>query len=78
LREIKDKILHPTVNKSDKPIAAVVVEFFPDSSDIGVTVIWHGANPSGTSNYSSALIRRNNAGHFAADAYLRLFPAEDR
>lgn len=75
--EIRGKIIYPAINKSDRSIAAVMVEFFPSRSDIVVTLIWHGVAPSGTTNYASALINRNSSGHFAADAYLRLLPKDD-
>ena len=75
--EIVDKIIYPAINKSEKPIAAIVVEFFPNRPEIGVTLIWHAAGSFGLSQYSSALISRNKLGHFSDDAYLRLFPEED-
>lgn len=55
-----------------------MVEFFPSKSDIVVTLILHGVAPSGATSYASALINRNRSGHFAADAYLRLFPKDEQ
>lgn len=75
--EIIEKIVYPSINKSDKPIAAIVIEFFRDMPEIGVTIIWHAAGSFGTSQYSSALISRNKSGHFSIDAFLRLFPDEN-
>lgn len=62
--EIIEKIIYPVVNNSARPVAAVVIEFYPDNPYIGVTIIWHSV-----SNFSSSLINRNRAGHFDADAY---------
>ena len=77
-REIKEKIIYPAINKSDKPIAAIVVELYRDRTEIGVTLMWHEAGSSGDSvEFASALISRNKTGHFDLDAYLRLFPDED-
>lgn len=76
--EIREAIIYPAINKSNKPITAIVVEYFPDRPEIEVTLIWHGVGPSGITNHSSALIRRNKIGHFPPDAYLRLFQAEDQ
>jgi hypothetical protein len=74
--EIFENIIYPAINKSRKPIAAVVVEFYRDRSEIGVTLIWHASGSSGQNQYSSALISRNKMGHFDAESYLRLFPEE--
>lgn len=75
--EIFEMIIYPAINKSDKPIAAVVVEFYRDKPEIGVTLIWHASGSFGDSQYSSALIGRNKMGHFEKGSYLRLFPEED-
>jgi hypothetical protein len=76
--EIIEKIIYPAINKSDMPIAAVVVEFFRDRPEIGVTLIWHAVGSFRESQSISALISRNELGHFAIDSFLRLFPEEDR
>jgi hypothetical protein len=76
-KEIIGKIIYPVVNKSDQPVAAVVVEFFPDNPSIAVTVVWHGVDRTGAVNFVGALIDRNKAGHFDADAYKVFFPEMD-
>ncbi len=75
--EIREKIIYPAVNKSEKPIAAVVVEYFRDLPDIAVTVIWYRAGPRDETNYSTAVIERNASRHFPTDSYLRLFSREE-
>ncbi len=47
--EIFEYIIYPAINKSDKPIAAVVVEFYRDRPEIGVTLIWHASGSFGNS-----------------------------
>jgi len=74
--EITEKIIYPAISKSDIPIAAIVVEFFRDRPEIGITLIWHGFVRG--SQYFTALISRNKTGHFDRGSYLRLFPAEDQ
>jgi hypothetical protein len=76
-REIIEKIIYPIVNKSDRPVAAVVVKYFPDKTSIAVTVVWHGVDSTGAVNFVGALIDRNKAGHFNADAYKLFFPEMD-
>ncbi len=76
--EVFEKIIYPAINKSDKPIAAVVVEFYPDRPEMGVTLIWHASGSFGDSQYSSALISRNKMGRFDRESYLRLFPEEEQ
>lgn len=61
--EIIKKIVYPVVNKSPKPVAAMVVTFFPDEPHITVLVLWHGED------FRSVLIERNAQGHFNNDAY---------
>jgi hypothetical protein len=63
VREIMDGIVYPLVNRSAKPIAAVVVTFSPDAPTVAVLVLWHGTD------FSDVLVERNARGHFAADAY---------
>lgn len=74
--EITEKIIYPAINKSDIRIAAIVVEFFRDRPEIGITLIWHGFLRG--SQYSTALISRNKTGHFDRGSNLRLFPEEDQ
>jgi hypothetical protein len=47
--EIVEKIIYPAINKSDMPIAAIVVEFFRDRPEIGITLIWHASGVRGQS-----------------------------
>ena len=75
--EIIEKIVYPVINNSTRPVAAVVIELYPDKPSIGVTIIWHGIDPTGAVNFSSALIDRNNAGHFDANAYKVFFEEID-
>lgn len=75
--EILENIIYPAINKSNKPIAAVVVEYYRDRPEIGVTLIWHASGSFGDSQYSSTLISRNKMGHFEKGSYLGLFPEED-
>ena len=75
--EIIEKIIYPVVNNSARPVAAVVIELYPDKPSIGVTIIWHGVDPTGAVNFSSALIDRNKGGHFDEDAYKVFFEEID-
>lgn len=75
--EIRERIIYPAVNQSEKPIVAVVVEYFGERADIAVTLIWYGVGPSGKRNYSTANIRRDASGHFPTNSYLGLFSQED-
>lgn len=61
--EIMKKIVYPVLNKSPKPVAAMVVTFFPDEPHITVLVLWHGED------FRSVLIERNAQGRFDNDAY---------
>ncbi|HXI23171.1 MAG TPA: hypothetical protein VNG71_04785 [Pyrinomonadaceae bacterium] len=71
--EIRERIIYPAVNKSERPIAAVVVEYLRDTPTIGVTLIWYRASAGAKTNYETALIERDSAGHFPVNAYLMLF-----
>ncbi len=75
--EIIERIIYPAINKSDIPIAAVVVEFFQDRSEIGVTLIWHAVGSVRENQSAGALISRNERGHFPIDSFLLLFPQDD-
>ena len=67
INEIMGGIVYPLINKSKKPIAAIIVEFYPNESDITVLVLYHGEE------FKGILIKRNAAGHFDADAYKVFF-----
>ena len=75
--EIVERIIYPAINKSEIPIAAVVVEFFPDRPEIGVTLIWHAVGSSRENQSAAALISRNELGHFPINSFLVLFPQDD-
>ena len=66
-REIMDGIVYPLVNRSAKPIAAIVVTFYPDEPHITVLALWHGTD------FKGILIERDARGHFPADAYKVFF-----
>jgi hypothetical protein len=70
VKEIMDGVVYPLVNRSAKPIAAVVVTFLPDAPNVSVLVLWHGTD------FMGVLVERNARGHFAADAY-KLFLQEE-
>ncbi|HEX8351694.1 MAG TPA: hypothetical protein VF611_02130 [Pyrinomonadaceae bacterium] len=64
VKEIMDGVVYPLVNRSAKPIAAVVVTFSPDAQgNVAVLVLWHGTD------FKDVLVERNARGHFPADAY---------
>ena len=69
-REIMDGIVYPLVNRSPRPIAAVIVTFYPDEPHITVLALWHGTD------FKGILIERDARGHFPADAY-KVFFEED-
>jgi hypothetical protein len=62
-QEILDKIVYPVINKSIKPVAAIIVTFYPDEPHITVLVLWHG------DEFRGQVIERNTEGHFDANAY---------
>ena len=63
IKEIMDGLVYPLVNKSQKPIAAFIVTFYPEETHITVRVLWHGTD------FVGSLVRRDARGHFPADAY---------
>ncbi len=63
VKEIMDGIVYPLVNRGEKPLAALVVTFMPDSPNITVLALWHGTD------FMGVLIERDARGHFPADAY---------
>jgi hypothetical protein len=75
-KEIVEKIVYPVINVSKRPIAAIIVEFYFNKAAIGVSLIYHGADPTGAVNYATALIDRNKAGHFDDNAYKVFFDDE--
>ncbi|MGH9907323.1 MAG: hypothetical protein ACRD8U_17275 [Pyrinomonadaceae bacterium] len=60
---LRVQIVYPVLNKSPKPVAAMVVTFFPDEPHITVLALWHGED------FRSVLIERNAQGRFNNDAY---------
>lgn len=68
IAEIKEKILYPLIEKSRKPVSAVVVQWFPgQSAGLGVTVLWS----DGDSREST--VARSPQGHYDTRAYEILF-----
>lgn len=63
VKEIMDAVVYPLVNRSPKPIAAVVVTFSPGDPNIGVLVLWHGTD------FMDATVERDARGRFKPDAY---------
>jgi hypothetical protein len=70
-KEIVEAIVYPAVNRSERPVAAVIVELFPDATSVSVTLVWHERPTDGTSR--GVLIHRNATGHFDREAWLALF-----
>ena len=82
---IEETIIYPFLNKSSKPIAAIIVDFCPDivdtvgedkrgcEEDRGNLVIGVTAHWHNGSTFLS-LIEGNRKGGFDKDAYLTLFP----
>ena len=66
-QEILDKIVYPVINRSRKPVAAIIVTFYPDGPNITVLVLWHG------DEFSGQVIERNAQGRFDANAYKVFF-----
>ena len=66
-QEILDGIVYPLINKSRRPIAAIVITFYPDKPHITVLVLWHG------DAFIGQLIERNAEGHFDVNAYKVFF-----
>ena len=66
--EIKEKVLYPLIEKSRKPISAIVIQWFPGQpTGLGVTVLW----TDGEAREST--IARSPQGHYDAKAYEVLF-----
>jgi hypothetical protein len=66
--EIKEKILYPLIEKSSKPISAIVVQWFPGQPlGLGVMVIWSDGDTR-----ESTLVRTPD-GHYDAESYAILF-----
>lgn len=63
VKEIMDAVVYPLVNRSPKPIAAVVITFSPGDPNIGVLVLWHGTD------FMDATVERDARGRFKPDAY---------
>lgn len=82
---IEETIIYPFLKKSSKPIAAIVVDFCPDTvntvgedkqgceEDRGKLVVGFTVHWYNGSRFQS-LIERNDKGGFDKDAYLTLFP----
>ena len=66
-QEILDGIVYPLINKSKKPIAAIIVTYYPDKPHRTVLVLWHG------DAFIGQLIERNAEGHFDVNAYKVFF-----
>jgi hypothetical protein len=66
--EIKEKILYPLIEKSRKPVSAVVIQWFPgQTTGLGVTVLWSDGEAR------ESTIARSPQGHYDAKAYEILF-----
>jgi hypothetical protein len=63
VRAIMDGIVYPLVNRSPRPVAAIIVTFHPDKPHITVLALWHGTD------FMGVLIERDARGRFPADAY---------
>ena len=65
--EILSRIVYPVINNSDRSIAAVIVEFYPDNKRaFGVDVHWHGGH------YWGEMITRDRLGRIHKDSYKSL------
>ena len=68
IAEIKEKILYPLIERSRRPISAVVVQWFPGQpTGLGVTVLWSDGEAR-----ESTLVR-SPQGQYDARAYEILF-----
>lgn len=66
--EIKERILYPLIEKSRKPISAIVIQWFPGQpTGLGVTVLWTDGDAR------ESTIARSPQGHYDAKAYEILF-----
>jgi hypothetical protein len=68
IAEIKEKVLYPLIERSRKPISAVVVQWFPGQpTGLGVTVLWSDGEAR------ESTVARSPQGHYDARAYEVLF-----
>jgi len=66
--EIKEKILYPLIEKSQKPVSAVVIQWLPGQpTGLGVIVLWSDGEAR------ESTIARSPLGHYDAKAYEILF-----
>lgn len=66
--EIKEKILYPLIERSQKAISAIVLEWYPGQPDVlGVIVVWSNGETR------ESLIPRTSEGTYQAKAYEILF-----
>lgn len=66
--EIKEKILYPLIEKSRKPISAVIVQWLPGQPNgLAVIVLWSDGETR------ESTIARNPEGHYDHMAYEMLF-----
>lgn len=70
VKELLDGLVYPLVNRSPRPVAAVVVTFTPDSPSVTVLVLWHDTA------FKDVLVERDARGHFRTDAY-KIFLEDD-
>jgi len=62
-REILDKVVYPIINNSDKPIAAIILEFYRNKPYFGLEVYWHNGN------FTQILISTGKKGKIDTNAY---------
>jgi len=66
--EIKEKILYPLIQKSRRPVSAVIIQWFPGQpTGLGITVLWSDGDAR------ESTIARSPEGHYDATAYEILF-----
>ena len=66
--EINEKIVYPLVEKSPRPISAIVLEWYPGQPDgLGVIVLWSNGESI------EAMIPRGPQGTYSTKAYETLF-----
>ncbi len=66
--EIKEKIVYPLIEKSRKPISAIVIQWFPgQTTGLGVTVLWTDGDAR------ESTIPRSPQGGYDVKAYEILF-----
>ena len=64
--EVLNRVVYPVINHSPKPIAAVIIEFQPNTSLVGVQVYWHNRE------FVQAMVPRDKAGKIDREAYKSL------